>query len=779
MNKRALISAIILVLAVISAFSQGGKKFFKAGNALMESLKYDDAVVQYTNAIGLEPSNAEYYSARGLAYENLGKFNEAYTDFGKSVIFNSKDVEEVIKLGRVCNKMGKYNEALALLNKATGMDKRNARAYPEKVITLIGLEKYDQALRTSDTAILIRDDAMHYYYRGIIYANLNNDIIAKREFEKSISKDKKAVAPRLALADLLVRINDTKSAMEQVNTVLAMNDKNVDAYVVRSRIYKKQLDYANAINDLSKTILIDAENPEYYLIRGTYYQEFNQHSNAINDFSKYITLKSDNPDAYYSRAKSYEEIMNYEKAMEDYMKISVLSEYDPKARKMLKQTQSRLYELNRENIAPEISITSPSITDNTLQVKGDSKSITISGKVREKSLLDTLLINNNKIMFGEKVNGENEFLANIDISGTENITVYARDEYNNEKVLKLKIQRTEINPPKVTITAPYSADNQVYLDEIKPTMYVQGRIEDESMIRSIEIDGVIASYRRDQFNPVFNANLEISNVNKFTVTAEDIYGNRTASEFYLNRENALLSQNNPMGKTWVVFIENSSYESFASLDGPIKDISAIQRALSNYQIHRFWHQKDMTKTQLEKFFNIELRDELKANQVKSLLVWYAGHGKFINEVGYWIPVDAKRDDEFTYFSINTLKAGMQSYSGVVHTLVVTDACESGPTFYQAMRGAAMDEPTCDNVMAITSKSAQVFSSAGYELAVDNSQFTQTFANTLINNPNACIPIETIVKQVRAAVSNINKQTPKFGTIAGLQDENGTFFFIAK
>jgi len=290
MNKRALISAIILVLAVISAFSQGGKKFFKAGNALMESLKYDDAVVQYTNAIGLEPSNAEYYSARGSAYENLGKFNEAYTDFGKSVIFNSKDVEEVIKLGRVCNKMGKYNEALALLNKATGMDKRNARAYPEKVITLIGLEKYDQALRTSDTAILIRDDAMHYYYRGIIYANLNNDIIAKREFEKSISKDKKAVAPRLALADLLVRINDTKSATEQVNTVLAMNDKNVDAYVVRSRIYKKQLDYANAINDLSKTILIDAENPEYYLIRGTYYKEFNQHSNGINDLSKYITL---------------------------------------------------------------------------------------------------------------------------------------------------------------------------------------------------------------------------------------------------------------------------------------------------------------------------------------------------------------------------------------------------------------------------------------------------------------------------------------------------------
>jgi hypothetical protein len=233
-----------------------------------------------------------------------------------------------------------------------------------------------------------------------------------------------------------------------------------------------------------------------------------------------------------------------------------------------------------------------------------------------------------------------------------------------------------------------------------------------------------------------------------------------------------------MGKTWVVFIENSSYETFASLDGPIKDVNTIQRALSNYQVNNFIHKKDMTKAELEKFFNIELRDLVKTNQVKSLMVWYAGHGKFINEVGYWIPVDAKRDDEFTYFNINALKAGMQSYSSLTHTLVVSDACESGPSFYQAMRSST-EEPTCDNVSATSMKSAQVFSSAGYELAVDNSQFTQTFANTLLNNKNACIPIESVVKSVTAAVGNNNQQKPQFGRIAGLQDESGTFFFIAK
>jgi hypothetical protein len=93
--------------------------------------------------------------------------------------------------------------------------------------------------------------------------------------------------------------------------------------------------------------------------------------------------------------------------------------------------------------------------------------------------------------------------------------------------------------------------------------------------------------------------------------------------------------------------------------------------------------------------------------------------------------------------------------------------------------SANDEPKCDNTQASAFKSAQVFSSAGYELATDVSQFTQTFTNTLINNKNACIPIETVVKNVSAAVSNNAQQKPKFGKIAGLPDENGTFFFIAK
>jgi tetratricopeptide (TPR) repeat protein len=752
----------------------------------VDNLKYDDAVAQFTSAISLEPSNPVYYYARGQAYEKMSKFIEAKADYEKSLVFAPKDVDAMISLGAVCNKLGKYEEALKLLNHVAAIDKRNSKVYPEKVITLYNLKKYDQALQTSDTAIIIKDTPMDYYWRGLIYRSLKNEALGEKELRKSISKDKKLAEPRIELADMIISSNP-KEAMEQCNEVIKNNDRNTAGYIERSKVYKKNLDYPSAINDISRTILIDPDNAAFYFERGRCYQEFNQHSNAINDFSKTISLntslKTEDPDVYYARAKSYEEIMDYDKARADYNKITYLSKYDEKAREMMELSQKRLYELNRETDPPEIAVISPVPAKDTIEIKGDKTTLLISGSLKDKSKIKSFTINNEPVMLVEK-NGESDFLANINVTGADKIIFSARDDYNNEKVVNYALKRTEINPPKIIIIAPYTTEEgQVLLDTQTPNIAIQGKISDESPIKSITVGNFTASYNPNELNPAFSATLDVSNLNKFTVVAEDIYGNRQETEFNLNREAAGIAAGNPMGRTWVVFIENSSYETFASLDGPIKDISTMQRALANYQIHNIIHKKDMTKAEMERFFNIELRDQVKKNQVKSLMVYYAGHGKYINDVGYWIPVDAKRDDEFTYFNINSLKAGLQGYSDVViHTLVVSDACESGPGFYSASR-ATNDAPTCDNAQVAGLKSAQVFSSAGeaYELASDNSKFTATFANTLMNNKNACIPIETIVKSVTAAVASDNKgqQKPKFGRIQGLEDMLGTFFFITK
>ena len=779
-NFTLLSFAFLCLLHLNTLNAQSAKKYEKAGKEFFENNNFADASTQFSKALELAPEDADLYMMRGQAYNKLKKYAEALEDFKRCLTFDPKNDEVFYHIGFSNYYLGSYNEALKYMALAYEADRKNANIFIIKANAYSKMGMFNEALAASDTVIQMEaESAELYYQRAVLYDSLMNKNNAKASYNKAISINANHIPSRLNLAEMLLVQGKTSDAMTHAMHVLNIDKKNIDAYLIKSRIHVSDLDYPDAINDVSKTILISDDNAELYIIRGTYYQEFNQHANAITDFTKAISMDDKNPEAYIKRAKSYEEILKYEEAAADYVTITSLSEYDMRAKMLLDKANERIYEINREQDNPQVVLDNPVPKTTNLEIAGDAQKIVISGKIKEKSAIENFTINGEEVHY-EGEPGLYEFIATVDVSLTNTVTIITTDIYKNQQALTYDLKRMETNAPLVSMFAPYASDNnEIYLESNDPIVFFQGRLSDESEIKSVFIEGVTASYKVDELNPAFTATVNVANKNSITVEAEDVYGNKQVVEYTLNREGANLSEQNPMGKTWVVFIENSNYETFASLQGPEKDITLMQKALVDYQIHNIIQKKDLSKKEMEKFFSIELRDMVRSNQVKSLLVWYAGHGKFINNVGYWIPVDASRDDEFTYFNINSLKAGMQGYTDVlVHTLVITDACESGPSFYMAMRNDR-EEPSCGDWKATQFKSSQVFSSAGYELAVDDSQFTRTFANALLNNPDDCIPIESIVQKVSVAVKNNNQQSPIFGKIKGMQDENGTFFFITK
>jgi len=781
MKTGTLLTIVIFcfLLSPILSAGQNAKKYFKTGEEFVKQQNFTDAIAQYTKALELDPKMTKAYLARAKTYEKIDDEEDALQDYNRARVFLPKDASVHYNVGRLLNKLEKYEEALKMLDLTTKISKKYLRAYQEKVTSLLALNQSERALKVADSALTLKKNALNYYNRGLVNNQQEEYEKAKKDFSSAIGLSPNMIDAYLERASTNLKLNLQDAALNDCNRILNKDKQNTRAYLIRSKIYVKRLEYPSAINDISRIILIDPKDYEMYILRGTYYQEFNQHANAITDFTKAISLNVKNPQPYFLRAKSYEEMLDFKNAAKDYKTIGTFSKYDGRAMKLKDEAEKRLFEINRESVKPIIALKEPKASaQGDITVPLNKEELLIKGEIEEQSDLDLLQVNGKEVKF-EKSGEHYIFLASVNLEDQTQMTIKAIDVYQNVGEQTYLITRTEVNKPQVEIIAPYASDNgEIYLSSADPNLFVEGKIQDESLIRSIMVEGMNASFRPDEKNPTFSATINILNKNKFTVEATDIYGNVSKQDFAFNRE-GVITQENPMGKTWVVFINNSNYQTFASLEGPIKDISMMKGALANYQINNIIVKRDMTKTQLEKFFSIDLRDLVRSNQVNSIMIWYAGHGKFINETGYWIPVDAKRDDEFTYFNINSLRASLESYSKfVTHTLVVSDACESGPTFYQAMRGAT-EERNCDDWKATRFKSSQVFSSAGYELAVDNSQFTKTFANALANNPNACIPIENIVTKVTAAVAKNNQQRPQFGKIAGLEDENGTFFFIAK
>jgi Flp pilus assembly protein TadD len=57
--------------------------FFNIGVNFVNANKPEEAVTYFTKAVTLDPSYADGYFRRGLAYMGLGKMAEAKADFGK------------------------------------------------------------------------------------------------------------------------------------------------------------------------------------------------------------------------------------------------------------------------------------------------------------------------------------------------------------------------------------------------------------------------------------------------------------------------------------------------------------------------------------------------------------------------------------------------------------------------------------------------------------------------------------------------------------------------
>ena len=779
MKTLAYIIILLPFLITTTVQAQSAKQYLKAGDDFAKANNNADAIIQYTRAIELDPDYEKAYIQRAGAYSRDGEHMNAAEDYDRTLVFELKDEELFYLSGNEWHLYGDNPIALERLSSAIQLKSNFLEAYRVRWAVNMALLRYEEALVDAKRCLKLKEDEKSYYDLAQVYEKLEMYNEAGEAYRQSLRENNRIVATHFSYAQLMFQEENYEIAGVELAEVLQLDPQHLEAILLQSLVLSAKGDFLKASETLSMASVKYSDEPLIYIYRGDINSKMNQPAYAIIDFSKAIELDPENAEIYYRRGGAYETIRDYESALEDYEKLLAMSKYDGNAQRLHEEASQRMFELNREEDKPMVSLLDPLSNDaNTIDVSKEIIILNVTGVISDASDIKSLQVNGFTVPVEETKEGF-RFLASVNLSATNQVTVQVSDVYDNTETAIFPIRRTEIDAPLVSMIAPYGSENNIlYLDNNDPLIYVEGKIEDESKITSIYIDSVMASYIPSDLNPNFTATINVTNKSRITVYVEDEFGNRSEIEYKLNRD-AQSFDDNPMGKTWAIFIENSDYESFASLSGPTKDVSIMRSALANYQIHEVIHKKNMTKAELSKFFSIELRDMIRSNRVNSLLVWYAGHGKYVNESGYWIPVDASRDDEFSYYNINALKAAMQVYPDVLtHTLVITDACESGPSFYQAMR-SGIQEHSCDDWTSTRFKSSQVFSSAGYELAVDDSQFTRTFANVLTNNPSSCIPIENIVMKVTSAVENATKQSPQFGKIAGLEDEDGTFFFIPK
>jgi tetratricopeptide (TPR) repeat protein len=708
----ALFTAALLTFATNA---QSGKAFLKEGDKLLGQQQFEQAVEKFGFAIRTEPKLVKAYMGRADAYGSLGRMAERAADLAQVAQLMPADAPYAIAASAAYADLDSTAKARTFADQAVRVAPKNQDAQMALARACLKAGDLDCATRASDQALSIKATTDSYYLHGVVRSATRDFKTAEFDLDKVIEWNHLyepayvAVSEvQLALYELYtgptMKARTLEKAIEKCTRALELNPQSTDALFVRSKAFAHQKEYAKAIDDVSRCIALGRTDRDVYVQRALYYKGFGQHQNAVNDLNRVVLADAKDVHALLLRAECKEANVDLEGALKDIDAAQKAMEANggisSEQRGELESARTRItvliFEQNREADPPSITVVKPFRIGDVAKVSSSEGVVEVSGYVRDKSLIKSITVNGKAADF-TKDEKDPMFVTTIALArDAQEIVVQAIDAYENFTSEVLGIERSEGVAPLIALTAPKSsAVREITIPAGKSDVFLEGTVTDASLIRLITVNGQSASYAPDRVNPDFSIKVELKDADRFTVRAEDQFGNAAEEQWSVKRALEAVAVVKPVpsetsapavskGGTWVVHIENTNYRNFPAAQA--SDASKMQKAFASYQVQRTITKKNVTKEQMERFFNVELRDLARTNKVSTILVWFSGHGRTAGGKAYWIPVDGRKDDIYSYYNYGALKAQMQNYSeSVSNTVVVSDAAAGDASFFDLTR----------------------------------------------------------------------------------------------
>ena len=796
------ICVALLFLYGFSVQAQSAKTLFKSGKEAAKQNKHTEAIAFFTDALLKKPNYLEVFEERSKSYLALKNYEKALADFLFLQKQSPKETKYIIASANNYMLLLRWADAQYMFMKleSDAINLHILEAKEKVILCKLYLKNFEDAFYYINENISIFPESdMLYFYKGVDADSLKDYQTAIFSYTEAIKlkqqlqKKAKKKAPITIVKDTVLSnyyyhlgkaqyaMYDFESAKQSLTKAIPLDDTNFATRLLRARAFYAINDINEALADIAICETKYKDDYSFNILKARILKKAGQFLAAANALKP--MLASDTAfQAYYLSAQCYESIGENTEAQTLYLKAAPIA---PKSMKIeagasVKRIKSRLYEEKREREAPQLKLTSPALDiEGNMMITKSQTYVDIIGTAYDLSAIKSVNVNGFEADFKSDSLNPN-FKIKINLYNKQEVTIKLIDVYDNTSEQIFAINRLEKNAPSIKLFLNYSeARKQIFHDKkLYPTIKISGRIEDESLIKSIEVNNKSASFDGTLSNPSFELELNIGKTDSLKYTVTDEYNNTYTVSYFINSAEALQMAENPMGKTWLIFIANSNYEFYNSLTGPDKDLDLIRTATQQYQFDEVIAKRNMTLSEMDKFFRIELRDQIKEQQVNSVVIWFAGHGRYFNETGYWIPVNARKEEEISFFPIPYLRSNLGTYgSQLKRILIVSDACESGPSF--SLTQDNISDFKCGSSEELNATSAIVFSSTTNEKASDNSLFCESFANLLQSNEKGCLPLTDIVKSVAKSVEMNQAQRCKFGRIKGFDNNSGSFYFMKR
>ena len=275
--------------AAVNLFDEDPKR--RAAALLLRGGFREDPAAQledYGLAIAADPTNADAWQARAMAYLDQGEAEKAIEDLTSLLTQNEDNFAAQLALAEALSNLERLDEALEHTEKALQLKPESSLGYTLRARIKVLKEDIDGALTDLDQAIRIEP------------------------------RDLQALMIRARLH--LIQDN-IAAAKDDVERLLLINPALVQGVLMRSMIYAEEGRMGDAIADMELLLQQDPKNAAWQLQLADYYIKDRRPSKALEVFAKVLEEDEDNAVARQFRADTLLSVGKHGEAIADYERL--------------------------------------------------------------------------------------------------------------------------------------------------------------------------------------------------------------------------------------------------------------------------------------------------------------------------------------------------------------------------------------------------------------------------------------------------------------------------
>ena len=300
--------------------SKNAEELCEAGNLGCARGDWQLAVRVYQLAIGLDPKTTRFHINLGVAFERIGRLDDAIATYERAIELDRKDARLHYSLANTLLKHGELDDAIGSYREALELDPKNFAGWELLSKALRQNGEMDEAIACARKAVELapaQSDPMVELGVALSAADRVDEAIAS--FRKAIEVDPNAANAHHDLGAIMIRNNRPNDALPSYRKAVALDPKRAQYHFDLALLLEGLGDRDGAIDSFQRTVELDPDNATANYKLGWYQQDQHHWIKATNSYQKTIESDPNHAEAHCNLAMCLQSSGQFAEALQ-YMR---------------------------------------------------------------------------------------------------------------------------------------------------------------------------------------------------------------------------------------------------------------------------------------------------------------------------------------------------------------------------------------------------------------------------------------------------------------------------